>query len=297
MNCAHNKQNLKPIFMMPEIIIEADSVHTDSVHTESDSLHNQTMNLLGHKRIIADQSLPNAVYQNQKVKVIIKALFDRTVTTATGIMFAPGKIITVRHILKDFKNINPLLIEWEGTIITSNELISFPLNFIMAGKEETLEDILLLEIDTEFMVSIYEQTKNNPEHPYNIFTKKLTIVDSIFVNQTVYISIINSTSISLKPIPNWFPVNLPVEIIYYTFQRKILSVIDTPYIPDSLYIEVFRPLFRIQLRLSEGSSGSPIFNENGNLIGIIMATDERNFTFALSSKAIKEFLIRASFIK
>lgn len=294
MNCAHNQK----IMIMPDIRInaEADSLHaeSDSLHTMSDSLY--TMNIYPNgKTKIATKSLPNAVYQNQKMKIIIAAFSKGNLGTATGILIAPGKLITVNHILPD--NINPNLIEWRGEIHTPTEFIQFKLNFVMAGEKETLEDILLLEIDNEFMATVYEQTKNNPDHPYNIFTKKLTIVDSIFVKQIVYVSTINSASFSLSPIQNWFSVNLPVEIIDYTFQTNILSIVHTPYIADSLFIELFKPLFRMRLLLPDGSSGSPVFNEDGNLIGMIIATERANFSYALSSKTIKEFLYRASSIK
>ena len=49
--------------------------------------------------------------------------------------------------------------------------------------------------------------------------------------------------------------------------------------------------FMFDATTAGGASGSPIFNEHGMLVGILNATtDQKNFTWGIKAKYIKELL-------
>jgi len=138
------------------------------------------------------------------------------------------------------------------------------------------------EVDTEL--------KFNINHPFKVFNEKLTFADSLSYGQDVYISTIAPATYSIKPI-NWMPnLNLPMDFMVYTFKTFIANVNQLPYIVDPLFIEYFSPIFKVRIGLSRGSSGSPVFDENGNLVGMIITTDGINFSHALTSEVLKNFL-------
>ncbi len=259
--------------------------------------------------IISSESLPDKVYESQKNKILVSVIFfekgtKKIMASGFGTGFVPDKpgiIITAKHLiegpLKIAESIKTERIKTKptfdfiyvfvGTIITPTQWLDFPLYPVILGEDGTMEDVMILKPDMLTM----ERAKNNSE----LFVQnplRMLMITSQFADaklgEKVFVSGFSPISGEyLDKDEKIIPVQ--TDLINYTFSSEVGALIyDMPINQAGI-----KKLYRLITTAEPGFSGGKVVNSKGQIIGMTIASSlSKNFTYALSSVDLKNFLKR-----
>ncbi len=260
--------------------------------------HNRTERLNGKDVIIADEPLPDAVYQAHFNNIVILINFyekekdkDRVAlftAMGNGSFIKPGVVISARHVLSEpFKKIQEQTKKDKEAGITAtysyeifgivfperSEIFRIPLNLRVYSADQADPDIMVLQVPPGTMKDAIESNVQG-DFTFKILTLSQKLTDKSDLGTETYTT---GTLLSQD------------GVFRYVFKSEIVSIND-------IHESVGRGMnkrYTLRGHAEPGYSGGPVFNRNGELIGItVMSSDGYNFTIALSAKDVKDFLDR-----
>lgn len=257
--------------------------------------------------IISSESLPDKVYESQKNKIVISAIFIEKGTkniiinsVDTGFVTeTPGVIITARHLfdgpLVDVEKIKSEKIKsnpkfdfeyiFMGTIITDKAWINFPLSLVAVGEKGTFKDMMVLRTDIQTMQRAQIAGDVLNPNPYSILIKTSKFADAD-VGDRVYISGFAPVVAEYLDKNNKLtPVY--VDMINRTFPAEVAEKIENMPVNKA----GVKLLYKLHDSAEPGFSGGKVINSQGQIIGMtISATKSQNIIYSISSKDMKQFL-------
>jgi hypothetical protein len=257
--------------------------------------------------IISSESLPDKVYEAQKDKIMVSAIFieketNKVFINSVGTGFitkSPGIVVTARHVfdqsLVDAESIksekiksNPQFdytYEFKGTIITDRAWVKFSLYLVAIGEKGTFKDIMILRADPRTMEKAMASGDLFNPNPYSILMRTSKFADAK-VGDKVYIS-------GFAPgVTEYFDkdnkvVPVYMDLVNHTFIAEVEALL--PEMPGNK-TEV-KTIYRLRNGAEQGFSGGKVLNDKGQVIGMTIAMSrEKNFVYAISSDDIEQLL-------
>lgn len=239
---------------------------------------------------IAEQPLPQSVYLSQQNILRIKAEFflknqpaaPPLVTQATGfIEKSSGYIVSARHLFVETvmnlaeRNGEPFSINKDGILREVNYDYRFfaVLDTATTRTQYPLEVVAMGPLDTYLDVILFRPLKK-------ISVKGLTLSSNVKPGDKVYASGFTTQR------THYHKAN--GEVVWITIdESKFTSdhVILVPIHNNTITLAGVKKLYRLAKPSQVGFSGGPVFNNTGQVIGIMIETDTL-FSFVISSEDI-----------
>ncbi len=244
--------------------------------------------------IMSKDSLPSKVFEAQKKKIRIVGQFyvqslpqyPPEIVGGTG--FAVNYkskiiILTAKHVLVGLiLDLNKRFFGFEYNKDGIPESPSYKYQYYGVVDNDKYTVFPIVPIAMGEMGKFQDYVAFKPESPVKLET--VALAKNANVGDEVYTS-------GYAPGHSLFPDNLGnyvyalSDIIDYTFDGKIMKKIED--MPSNKY--GLKTYYRISSSVEQGFSGGPVFNNNGEVVGMTVES-VKNFHYAISSDDLMDFL-------
>jgi hypothetical protein len=231
--------------------------------------------------LTSDNPLPDKVVEALKSKVNIRASFFDIITqtnlsfTGTGVAIDPNLIVSARHIianpdLKKFSDSSIFFPGPDGIVYIENYIYKV---FVWYGSRSILlKQIGVGALSTSIDIVVFKQFRDNVSIPTVKLQKTANLGDTVY----------------MSGITNVMGYKSILDTLEYTFAGTISAILTDQ--PDNV-LGGTKKVYRIRGNIENGFSGGPLYNSDGELIGMLLAhTQGNNFVYAISAEDIEIFL-------